>query len=163
MTSDNTIRVSLRLKNDVHHALTMVAATKGIEPAAFMQDILEQAVIDHLPEERQRELKDTKLLFALAQEHAKQVFSEGGFTEHFTLTVIQKLMTVPETRNLYEKLIGTDAYTDGAPKKTPLNMYLGWFIKNAISAQPLLDESGKPRRAFVKNEPIKSYTLLTAA
>ena len=162
MPSDNTTRVSLRLKNDVHSVLVMLAVAKGIEPAALMQDILEQAVIDHLPRERQQELKDTKLLFDLAQDHARQIFSEGGFTEHFTLTVIQRLMAVSETRSLYEKLIGVDAYTDGAPKKTPLNMYLGWFIKNAINAQPLLDDSGKPRRAFVKGQPIKSYTLLTA-
>lgn len=162
MPSDNTTRVSLRLKNDVHSVLVMLAVAKGIEPAALMQDILEQAVIDHLPRERQQELKDTKLLFDLAQDHARQIFSEGRFTEHFTLTVIQRLMAVSETRSLYEKLIGVDAYTDGAPKKTPLNMYLGWFIKNAINAQPLLDDSGKPRRAFVKGQPIKSYTLLTA-
>ena len=69
-------------------------------------------------------------------------------------------MTDPKARTLYEEVIGADAYTDGAPKKTPLNMYLGWYIKNAIDAEPLLDDAGKPRRAFVKDQPIKSYTLL---
>jgi hypothetical protein len=163
MPSDNTIRVSLRLQNDVHQALLKVAAAKGIEPTTFMQDVLEQTVIDDLPEERQRELENTKFLFAQAQTKAKQIFDGGGFTEHFTLTVIQKLMSDAETRGLYEKIIGVDAYTDGAPKKTPLNMYLGWYIKNAVNAQPILDGNGKPKRAFVKGEPIKSYTLLAAA
>ena len=128
-----------------------------------MQDVLEQAVFDHLPEERRRELVNTKLLFALAQRKAKEVFDGGYFTEHFTLTVIQKLMADAETRSLYENIIGMDAYTEGAPKKTPLNMYLGWYIKNAVNAQPLLDDSGKPKRVFVKGEPIKSYTLLVTA
>ncbi len=161
MTSDTTTRVSLRLKNDVHQAIIKEAAAQGVEPATYMQDVLEQAVILHLPEDRKRELKNTKDLFALAQGEARKVFAEGGFTEHFTLTVIQKLMADSEAKTLYEEIIGTDAYTDGAEKKTPLNMYLGWYIKNAICAQPLLDGSGKARRAFVKNEPIKSYTLLT--
>ena len=48
----------------------------------------------------------------------------------------------------------------GAHLGAPLNMYLGWYIKNAIDAEPLLDDTGKPRRAFVKDQPIKSYTLL---
>lgn len=163
MSSENTTRVSLRLQNDVYQAVLIVAAAQGVEPAAFMQDVLEQAVFDHLPEERRRELENTKLLFALAQRKAKEVVVAGDFTEHFTLTVIQKLMADAETRGLYESIIGMDAYTEGAPKKTPLNMYLGWHIKNAVNAQPLLDGNSKPKRAFVKGEPIKSYTLLVMA
>ena len=163
MATDNTTRVSLRLKNDVHLAIITAAAAQGTEPATYMQDVLEQAVIEYLPEERKRELANTKRLFSLAQGQARKVFAEGRFTEHFTLTVIQDLMADPEARRLYEQIIGTDAYADGVEGKTPLNMYLGWYIKNAISAQPVVDSNGNARRAFVKNEPIKSYTLLKAA
>lgn len=102
-------------------------------------------------------------LYSAAQRKAREVFNAGGFDEHFTLTVFRELMSDAKTRHLYEQVIEADAYTDGAPKKTPLNMYLGWYIKNAINAHPLLDDAGKPRRAFVKGEPIKSYTLLQSS
>lgn len=102
-------------------------------------------------------------LYAAAQEKARQVYEAGRFDEHFTLTVFRELMDDRRTRDLYEEIIGVDAYTSGAPKKTPLNMYLGWYIKNAIDAQPVLDDAGKPRRAFIQGEPIKSYTLLQTA
>ncbi len=39
-------------------------------------------------------------------------------------------------------------------------MYLGWYIKNEVPAEPILDEKGDAQRAYVKGEPIKSYTLL---
>lgn len=163
MVSENTTRVSFRLKNDIHDLIQKLSADAGIDPSAFMQRALERAVYAHLPPERQKELDDTEALYAVAQQKAREVFNSGRFDEHFTLTVFGELMTDPKARALYEEVIGADAYTDGAPKKTPLNMYLGWYIKNAIDAEPLLDDTGKPRRAFVKDQPIKSYTLLKSA
>ena len=55
---------------------------------------------------------------------------------------------------------GGPAYTSGLPGKSPLNMYLGWYIKNAIGADPKTHPNGKPMRVQVRNEPIQSYTLL---
>ena len=162
MVSENTTRVAFRLKNDIHDLVQKLSADAGIDTSAFMQRALERAVYAHLPPERQKELDDTEALYSVAQQKARDVFTSGRFDEHFTLTVFGELMTDPKARALYEGVIGADAYTDGAPKKTPLNMYLGWYIKNAIDAEPLLDDAGKPRRAFVKNQPIKSYTLLTS-
>lgn len=163
MATENTTRISFRLKTDVFQLIQKLSTEAGVDPSAFMQRALERSVYEHLPAERQQELDNMEALYAAAQTKAREVHSAGNFDEHFTLTVFRELMKDRETRNLYEKIIGVDAYTSGAPKKTPLNMYLGWFIKNAIDATPLLDDAGKPRRAFVKDEPIKSYTLLTAA
>jgi hypothetical protein len=163
MATENTARVSFRLKTDVYHLVHKLSADAGIDPSAFMQRALERAVYEHLPPERQQELDNMEALYAAAQSKAREVFAAGRFDEHFTLTVFRELMNDRNTRDLYEEIIGVDAYTNGAPKKTPLNMYLGWFIKNAVDATPLLDGTGKPRRAFVKDEPIKSYTLLAAA
>jgi hypothetical protein len=162
MASENTTRVSFRLKTDIHDLIQKLSADAGIDPSAFMQRALERAVYVHLPPERQKELDNTEALYSLAQHKAREIFVSGRFDEHFTLTVIRELMADPKSRALYEEIIDADAYTDGAPKKTPLNMYLGWYIKNAIDAAPLLDDAGKPRRAFVKDQPIKSYTLLQA-
>jgi hypothetical protein len=163
VVTENTTRVSIRLKTDVYDLIQKLSADAGIDPSAFMQRALERAVYDHLPPERRQELDNMDALYDAAQAKAREVFAAGRFDQHFTLTVFRELMKDQVTRNLYEKIIGVDAYTNGAPKKTPLNMYLGWFIKNAVDATPLLDGAGKPRRAFVKDEPIKSYTLLSAA
>lgn len=160
MATENTTRVSFRLKTDVFNLIEKLSAEKEITPSAFIQQALENSVRKYLPAERQEELKNMEELYTAAQDKAREVFNSGAFDKHFTLTVFHKLMTDPKTRSLYEQVIGTDAYTDGAPKKTPLNMYLGWFIKNAINAEPLLDAAGKPLRKYVKDEPIKSYTLL---
>jgi hypothetical protein len=160
MASENTTRVSFRLKTDIHDLILQLSADAGIDPSAFMQRALERAVHDYLPPQRQKELKDTEELYSAAQQKAREVFNAGRFDEHFTLTVLSELMADPKSRSLYEEIIDAPANTDGASKKTPLNMYLGWYIKNAINAEPLLDDAGKPRRAFVKDKPIKSYTLL---
>lgn len=161
MSSKNTVRVSLRLRKDVHDTVIAVANDAGIDPAAFMQTVIAKSVESRLPEATREELRRTEDFIQFAQKEARALFAEGGFTEHFTLSVFDRLMANHETRSLYEDIIGADALTDGAPGKTPLNMYLGWYIKNAVGAEPLLDEAGKAKRAFVKGKPIKSYTLLS--
>ena len=163
MATKNTTCVSFRLKTDIFDLVQKLSAEAGLDPSAFMQRALERAVYDHLPPERQKELDNMETLFSAAQRKACEVFDAGRFDEHFTLTVFRELMSDAKTRQLYEQVIEADAYTDGAPKKTPFNMHLGWYIKNAINAQPMLDDAGKPRRAFVKGEPIKSYTLLQSS
>jgi|GEM_PF-1440831 len=160
MATENTTRVSFCLKTDVFQLVQKLSAEARLDPSAFMQRALERAVYKHLPPERQMELDNMETLYTVAQHKARKVFDAGLFDEHFTLSVFRELMSDTNARQLYEQVIDADAYTDGAPKKTPLNMYLGLYIKNAIDAQPLLDDTGKPRRAFVKDEPIKSYTLL---
>ncbi|MGX9147675.1 hypothetical protein [Mesorhizobium sp. 128a] len=161
MTSQNTTRVSLRLKNDVHGAILRRAEDAGLDPSAYMQDILEKAVIEDLPEDLRLRIERERALYEVAQRKARDAFAEGAFDEHFTRTVFRLLVEDNDTRRLYEDVIGAEAGADGAPGKTPVNMYLGWYIKNAIGAKPLLGPDGNPRRAFVKGEPIKSYTLLT--
>ena len=44
-----------------------------------------------------------------------------------------------------------DAYQFGLPGKSPLNMYLGWYIKNASGADPILDGNGKPPQFSMVN------------
>lgn len=159
MVTDSTIRVSLRLKNDIHAAMLIAAAEKGAEPAAFMQEAIQTAVYAYLTPQRQTELENEEMLYAVARKKAQQLF-DSAFDEHFTLTVIRALMADEETRSLYEAVIGAPYLADGVAGKSPVNMYLGWYIKNAVAATPILDENGKPRRAFVKGEAVKSYTLL---
>jgi hypothetical protein len=160
MPTETTTRVSFRLRTDVYELIQKRANEAGIDPSTIMQKALINAVLDELPEPERREIANSDALFEAAREKAKAVEKSGRFDEDFILTVFKELMSDPTTRKLYEDIIGVPANTAGAPKKTPLNMYLAWNIKNAIHAKPLLDGQGKPRRAFVKEQPIKSYTLL---
>jgi hypothetical protein len=111
------------------------------------------------PEEANR-AKAYETLFKMAVDRSKMLFEQGLFTEDWNLVVFQNLMTDAEFRAMYEKTIGGDAYDVGLPGKTPINMYLGWYIKNAIGAVPQTTPDGKPVRVQVKNEPIQSYTRL---
>lgn len=158
MATENTTRVSLRLKKDVRQAVLQQSTEQGIDSTNFTVSIMDQ-----LSDERQEQIKNTNQLIAYAQKVAKELFGQDKFDEHFILTVVRHLIADSEGRNLYEKVIAVDAYKDAAPGKTPVNMYLGWYIKNAVPATPLLDSNGKPTRTFVKGEPIKSYTRLTRA
>lgn len=159
MATDNTERVALRLPKDVLDTVHKVAEEQGVDPNAFMQNAIIKAIYTYLPKARQIELDNAEKLYAAAQAKARELFGAGAFDEHFTLTVIRAMMKDPDIRKLYETVIGTDAYTSNAPSKSPVNMFLGWFIKNAVEAD-VLKEDGKPRRVFIRNEPIKSYTLL---
>ena len=91
---------------------------------------------------------------------ARKLYTEGRFDEHFVLTVFKAAMDRPDVRELYERAVGGDAYAVKLPGKTPLNMYLGWYTKNAIGAEPKLGADGQPLRLQVRGEPIQSYTLL---
>ncbi|MCF7701483.1 hypothetical protein [Loktanella sp. M215] len=137
-----------------------LSSEAGIDPSAFMQRALERAVYEHLPADRRREIDNTTALYEMAQTVAREIRDAGKADEHFTLTVFRAMMAIPNIRALYEEVIGVDAYADKAPGKMPLNMYLGWYIKKAVGAEPLLDDAGTPRREYVTGEPIKSYTLL---
>ena len=160
MLAEKTTRISLRLRSDVADLIKSLSSEAGIDPSAFMQRALERAVYDHLPPERQREIDNTTVLYEKAQTLAREIRDAGQANEHLTLSVFQAMMKIPSIRALYEDVIGADAYAEKAPGKMPLNMYLGWYIKRAVGAEPLLDEAGAPRREFVTGQPIKSYTLL---
>lgn len=160
MAEEKTVRVSLRLKAVVHEKIVEAAADAEIEPATYMQQVLMNHIKDKLPPLLRKQMDEEQWLLDQAQRVAQEVDGKGEFDSHFTLTVIKRMMQDPEIKGRYEALIGADANARGVPGKSPLNMYLGYFIKNAIDATPILGPDGKPRRAFVRNQPIQSYTLL---
>ena len=163
-----TKKVSFRLDSLVHATAETIARKQSVSPEALFQRIITRHVTEHAkkeglmtPEDIDRLQLEQNLLAAAAQ-RARKRDKAGAFGEHFTLTVIRDLMTDPQWRAGYETVVGGDAYQSGLPGKSPFNIYLGWYIKNAIpDAVPLLDANGKPRRMQVRNEPIQSYTLLT--
>ena len=168
--SDVTHKVSFRLNSLVYETAEAIAKEQSISTEAFFQRIVTRHVIEHArkeglmaPEHVDRLQREQNILKTAAR-RARELDEAGAFDEHFTLTVIRDLMTDPDFRADYETVIGGDAYQSGLPGKSPINMYLGWYVKNAVpNAAPLRDANGKPRRVQVRNEPIQSYTLLAKA
>lgn len=163
-----TVKVSFRLDSCVHATAETLAKEQSVSTEALYQRIVTRHVTEHAkkdglmdPEDIDRLQREQSIL-ATAVRRARELDETGEFDEHFTLTVIRDLMADSQFRADYETVVGGNAYQSGLPGKSPLNMYLGWYIKNAIpNAVPLRDANRKPRRIQVRNEPIQSYTLLT--
>lgn len=163
MVETTTEMVAFRLEPIVRHTLEALAKKDGMEVSAYMQRLLRLHAANSefmAPADRDRIVTSERLL-NIAVRTARELVAAGQFDQHFTLTVIRKLFTDPAFQADYERVVGGGAYSHGLPGKAPLNMSLGWQIKSAIGAAPLLDDRGKPRRAQIRNEPIQSYTLLT--
>ena len=163
-----TLKVSFRLNSLVYETAEAIAKEQAISTEALFQRIVTRHVTETArkegsmaPDQIDRLQREQNIL-EIAARRARELDEAGAFDEHFTLTVIRDLMTDPKFRADYEKVIGGDAYQSGLPGKSPINMYLGWYVKNAVpDAVPIRDANRKPRRVQVRNEPIQSYTLLT--
>lgn len=160
--SDHSPMISFRLEPSVLETLRQQAHEAGMEANAYIQAILRRHAADsgrmQAADRRRVMLNDQIQQQAIAT--ARALFADGLFDQHFVLTVIRALLARPGFRALYEEAIGGDAYATGLPGKSPLNMYLGWYIKSAIGAEPLLDARGKSRRIHIRGEAVQSYTLL---
>jgi hypothetical protein len=157
--------MSFRLNSAVYDALKACAAASGYETMAYIQRILSKHAVEsgYMSPADATKAESYDELFELAVKKARALFEQGLFDQDWTLTVFRHLMADAVFRPKYERTIGGDAYDAGLPGKTPLNMYLGWYVKNAIPAEPLTASDGKPVRVQVKNEPIQSYTRLRLA
>ena len=164
LAEEHTTKLSFRLNSSVYRALEKCAQVMGYETMAYIQKVLSSHAVSsgHMTDYDASKISSTDELIELAVKKSRTLYDHGLFTEDFVLTVFQHLMMDTEFRPKYEKLIGGAAFTSGLPGKSPLNMYLGWHIKNAVGADPKM-MNGKPVRVQVKNEPIQSYTRLVRA
>lgn len=162
MSKDHSTSLSLRLDPGVLSALSVQAHAAGLEVQAYIQAVLRRHVLESgqlAGDERRRLLRNDRIL-QLAVARAREVHEAGRFDAHFILTVMRQLIAEPDFRALYEEAVGGDAFAPGLPEKSPLNMYLGWHIRHAIGAEPLLDGRGRTRRATLRGEVLQSYMLL---
>ena len=160
--STETEKFTINVNRDAMSAIRNEARHLGIEASALIQRAVHELAI-----RTGRMPQPTADLISAQYETidsfvglAKRLFEQDRFDEHFVLTVFNAAMEAPKLRSLYERAIGGDAYAVKLPGKTPLNMYLGWYIKNAVGAEPKMEATGKPVRVQVRGEPIQSYTLL---
>ena len=158
-----SVTIALRLDNSCMTLLEDLARRDGLEANAYIQRLVRLHVADSglMPAEERDRVLLTESLMSRAVAMAIQLDNEGQFDAHFTLTVIDALFADPAFLADYEQAIGGPALARGLAAKASLNMNLGWQIKAAVRADPLLDDKGKARRVQVRNRPIQSYTLLT--
>lgn len=159
----DSLTLALRLDRQLFGWLETLARAEGLEPTAYVQRLIRLNVAQSglMPDEHREQVLLTESLIARAVARAIALDGEGRFDAHFTLTVLDDLFGDPTFLADYERAIGGPAMARGLPAKASLNMNLGWQIKSAVRAMPLLDDAGRPCRAQVRGRPIQSYTLLT--
>ena len=163
MSSPKTVKISVRLSQEVHDALAAQAARKGFEPGDHIRRLLEKraAKSGHMTNPEAERIRLHWEVVERFQSLARALDAEGAFDADFTLTVFRRAVADKSLRAVYERAIGGDAYAVGLPGKSPLNMYLGAYVKNAVGAHPLIDADGSAQRAQVRGEPIQSYQRLS--
>ncbi|MFP4274844.1 MAG: hypothetical protein ACLFRU_07435 [Paracoccaceae bacterium] len=158
-------KVAFHLEPEVQELCRAEAEKAGMETGHFLQKVVETWLLENAaPESALAErLAAKRAVIDRAIALAREVDAEGGFDEHFILTVMRRAMADDAFRTLYETAVGAQAEETGVSAKTPLNQQLGRLIKAAVGARPRLDESGKAVRAQVTGEAIQSYSLLEKA
>jgi hypothetical protein len=161
MTNDNAVKFQFRLDGEIANVLAILANHEGYELSAYIQKLLTKHALDSgLMETAQEErIRKTQEVIQGFVELSRKLYAAGRFDEHFQRTVFKSAMEDSALRRKYEIAVGGDAFESGLPGKTPLNMYLGWYIKNAIPVDAQVKD-GKPVRTSIRNAPIQSYTLL---
>jgi len=163
MAQPKEIKISIRLSREVHDALAAQAAKKGFEPGDHIRRTLEKRAAKSglMPAPEAERIRLHWEVVERFQALARAIDAEGGFDAHFTLNVFRRAMADPALRTLYERAIGGDAFAAGVAGKSPLNMYLGFYVRHAVGAHPKIDAFGKPQRGQVRGEPVQSYQLLS--
>jgi hypothetical protein len=163
MRSPKPVKLSVRLSQEVHDALASQAGRKGFEVGDHIRRLLEKRAAKSglMPKRDAERIRLHWEVVEAFQALARAIDADGGFDAHFTLTVFRRAVADPKLRTLYERAVEGDAFAVGLAGKSPLNMYLGWYVKNAVGAHPRVDADGKPQRGQVRGEPIQSYQLLS--
>jgi hypothetical protein len=163
MPSPKTVKISVRMSQHVYDALAADAAHRGFAAGEHIHRLLEKSAAKsgHMQAAEAERIRLHWKVVKQFQTLARAVDAEGGFDAHFTLTVFRRAVADPDLRAIYERSIGGDAFAVGLAGKSPLNMYLGFYVKNAVGAHPKVDAQGKPLRAQVRGEPVQSYQLLS--
>ncbi len=161
--ADTTGTITLRLEPAVQMVIKVLAKQEGIEESAYILRLVQRhaANSDAMPRADQIRINATERLIDLAIATARDLDADGQFDQHFTLTVIRALAANPAFMADYDLVTRAPSAGGRVSYKASLNMNLGWHIKCAVNAIPLRDDkTNLPRRMQIRNELIKSYTLL---
>ncbi|OWU84251.1 hypothetical protein ATO6_14560 [Oceanicola sp. 22II-s10i] len=154
------------LETAVRVAARKAARDEGLEMNHFLQKAVESYLL--AANAFEPELKDRitakREIIDTAVAKAREIDAEGGFDEHFMLTVMRALTTDARTRSVYEAAIGGAVDDTAAPRRAGVNQQLARVIKAAVNAKAQRKGKGKGKgqlaRVQVSGEVITSYTLL---
>lgn len=164
MTEANKITFSL--ETDVRRFIQAEAKAAGMDVGHYMQKIVESHVLEAAPanEPLSQRLAAKRAVIDYAVALAQKLDADGGFDEHFILSVMKKASEDPEFKLLYEKAVGEgEKGAKAAHPRIALNQQLGRLIKKAAGAKSKRNDAGRIARAQVSDEMIKTYTLLEKA
>jgi len=157
-------KVAFNLEPEVRALCAAEARAAGMDFGHLMQKIIENHVLataaagDKLAER----LRAKRAVIDQTIATAQKIDAEGGFDEHFILTVMKTMAQDAEYQRLYE--IATAAVANDKEKpgraRVALNQQLGRLIKKSVGAKSKTNEAGRMMRAQVTGEAISAYTLL---
>lgn len=159
--------VTFLLETEVRKFMTQAAKTAGMDLAPFLQKLAETYVIEQAPagDPLVKRLAAKRAVLDRIVEIAREIDAEGGFDEHFILSVMKRAATDATFQAHYDNAVDADTADQRAlaRAKAPINQQMGRLIKRAAGAKSKRDESGKIQRAQVAGEVITTYTLLQRA
>lgn len=157
-------KITVILDTDVRKFIAASAREAGMDVAPYLQKVIEAHAIDAAPEgdAMAARLRARREVLDRAVALARKIDGNGGFDEHFILTVMREASQDPDFAALYEQAVAIDPARPraNARARVPLNQQLGRLIKRAAGAQSKRDGAGKIQRAQVQDEVITTYTLL---
>ena len=158
-------KITIILETDVRRFVAGQAKEAGMDFVPFMQKIVENHVMATAPEGTQlaARLKAKRAVLDQAVALASKTQAEGGFDEHFILTVMKKASQDAEFKSLYDQAVGADDEQPKRRDRVSLNQQLGRLIKRAAGAKSKRDDNGKIMRSQAQGQILTSYTLLEKA
>jgi hypothetical protein len=160
----NANKVTFSLEPEVRSLIASEAKKAGLDEGHYLQRAIESHLLETAePGDALAErLRAKRAVIEKTVALAKQLDAEGGFDEHFILTVMKTAIRDAEFAALYAAAVGATANDSDAPEKAkmPLNQQLGRMIKRAVGAKSKKNETGRIARAQVTGEAISTYTLL---
>ncbi|MDF1856862.1 hypothetical protein [Pseudooceanicola sp.] len=150
------------LETAVRVAARKAARTEGMEMTHFLQKAVETYLLATraLEGDLAERITAKRTLIDTAVTKAREIDANGGFDEHFVLTVLRSLTSTDSARRLYETATGGALTDDKAPRRAGVNQQLARVIKAAVGARAKRNDKGKLARAQVTGEVVTSYTLL---
>jgi hypothetical protein len=161
----NANKVTFSVEPEVRRMIMAEARKAGLDQGHFLQRAIETYLLDTAePGDALAErLRAKRAVIEKTVALAKQLDAEGGFDEHFILTVMKTATSDADFAAQYALAVGGAGEDAPERAKIPLNQQLGRMIKRAIGAKSKMNENGRVARAQVSGEAISTYTLLEKA
>ena len=158
-------KITFNLETGVRKTIQKQAREAGMNVGPFIQKLVEAHVIGTATTggPLAARLTAKRAVLDHAINLARKIDDDGGFDEHFILTVMRSAAQDPDFKAQYDAALGG---SDGTPKRSArvaLNQQLGRLIKRAAGARSKRDAAGKIMRGQAQGEVLSSYTLLDKA